>query len=129
MNAARAKAYLELLARQRIGRRQVAALTGLHPAHLKDIKHGRITQIRQTTLDRILACPIVPAKGTVTTAWWAKKYVDALRAEGYTDAQIERWIGCDPGPLMRRTRVRHRTAMQVAYVYRGITGDADLGLR
>lgn len=79
---------------------------------------------RPTTVARIVACPAVPADGSMTTAWWTRKYILALRAEGYSDARIATWIGTSPARACRVSRVRVKTARLAEAVYRSITGEA-----
>lgn len=102
----------------------MAALTGLSHLVITRIRAGKQGTARPDTIARILACPIQPADGTATTSWWTRKYINALRAEGYDDANIRAWIGLAPADVFQRPRVRQRTARRTATIYRAITSDA-----
>lgn len=123
VDAAGAKAHLDLLASQGVGKCQVATLTGIDVKVIRAIRSGRKLMARESTVSRIIACQALPADGAVTTSWWTKRYIHALRQEGYTDEQIQKWIGVWPSRVFHVERVRQGTARRAERVYREITGE------
>lgn len=125
VDATPARERLEWLAEQGVGRKRIQRLTGLSSWILQGIRSGIRQRIRRTTADRILACPVSVADGRTTTAWWPRRHVHALRQEGYSDAQIAKWIGCQPKTLFRVERTRVGIARRAERAYREITGESD----
>lgn len=126
IDATAAREHLLHLAAEGLGRDQVSRLTGVGDNIVAAIRSGRKTHARPSTIARILACPIVPAGHVPTTSWWTRKYIHALRQEGYSDATIAGWIGLTSlQRVFHVQRVRRTTAVQTERVYRSVTGEAD----
>lgn len=106
-----------------MGRDRIALLTGISDWVIARIRDRQQATANRDTVARLLACPVDLAEGMTTTSWWTRKYILALRAEGYTDQTIAQWIGSWPPDIFSRVRVRQRTARRAATIYRAISAD------
>lgn len=124
IDAGEARAHLLALRQQGIGRRQVSALTGVAASTVSSVIKGHRTKLLASTAKRLLACPCQPASGPFTSSGWSRRYIQALRSEGYTDAQIEKWVGVDPERVFHAEHIRTKVARATERVYRLATGEA-----
>lgn len=116
VDASDARRHLLWLSSVGVGRRAVAAHSGVALSSIHGIRSGRTTKARPATIDAILAVGRSAASPNAlvdATDTWAK--VDELRAHGWTKAAISRAIGQDGRALqLGRRRVTARNARKVA---------------
>lgn len=92
-SAAPARAHLDALRERGIGLDRVAALTGLHPAHVQRIRNGTAHRVRQSTAALVLQCRPLPAPGAIRPAGRARQLLRWFLAEGFTPSTLATRIG------------------------------------
>ena len=123
VDATVARAHLRVLSAYGVGVRQVAALTGMSHAHLRDIRVGLTATIRKENHDRIRAVPVdvsslapsapVPARGV-------HRRLQALHARGWTTGALAPHLGThssNVSRLLQQDVVTRRLHERVAAVY------------
>jgi transcriptional regulator with XRE-family HTH domain len=124
--ATEAKAHLKTLEKSGIGYRQAAALAGLTPRAILNIRSGETTTIRRETETRILKIPPRPALGARVRLGRASRQLSALRAEGFTLADLGRRLGLASAFALHRSGyIRVRTALRVQALYRAHVHEPD----
>jgi hypothetical protein len=93
VDAGPARAYLAQLRALGVGYRRAAQLAGLDPAVVNDIRMGRKDPIRADTSARILGIRPALAHGQAVPSWRTWRFLDSLRGEGFTKAEIARRLG------------------------------------
>lgn len=125
-----AKARLEFLSCWGVGRRSVAAVTGLSQSGLALIRSGRKQWIRADTERRILAVDArAYGAGHLLPAGPTWKLLDQLVKEGYTKMRLAQLLGraSNKGLQFRRDRVTAKTAMRVQQLYWRLKGEIKKG--
>lgn len=113
--AARARRHLLDLSRQGVGRRAVAAASGVAQTVIQEIRAGRRPQIRARTERQLLAVDRQAFSGGVkvpAAATWRR--ITQLLEEGYTKGRLARELGMtQPALQLGRRRVLAATAARV----------------
>lgn len=114
VSAAPAKAHMETLSRQGVGRRAIGAACDVGDTTLQEIRSGRKTQIRADTERRILGVTAdARSDASIVSGRRVQKRISQLVEEGFSKAEIARRIGLKrpalqfkPGKVLARTEVR-----------------------
>lgn len=105
-----------------IGTRQVAKRSGLSRSVLQSIRSGARRRIRQSDALVVLGLDLQPA---LVSAWQTKRWVRALRSEGYHLGQLARLQGLKRPILELHTIcVRRTTEDRMRALYESLTGEA-----
>lgn len=123
VDARLARAHLRKLSRQGVGRRAVAAASDVAESLLCDIRAGRKTRIRARTERRILAVtPAMASDRALVDATPTWELLEELLEEGFTEAQLARWLGYEtPRLQLGRERVTARNAHDVQVLHGRLT--------
>lgn len=121
--ADRARAHLLALSRAGVGRRAVAAASGVALTIIHEVRAGRRPQIRAMTERRLLAVDgQALSDGAKVPAGPTWRRVRQLLAEGYTKAFLARELGAQrPALQLGRRRVLAVTAVRVERLHRRLT--------
>jgi RNA polymerase sigma factor (sigma-70 family) len=108
--------HLEWLAAHGVGKRAVAAASGVALSAIDDLRQNRTRLVDQSTAEQILAVtPAALAPGALVDATAAHADVDRLLAAGWTRAAIAAALGSNtPALQLGRTRVKASTAARLA---------------
>ena len=121
IDARRARAHLQALAATGVGRRRVAALTGMSQSVLGRIRSGSISRVRRTTEATILAVkPDQRAGAALVEAGPTWHLIEELLAAGVTRKRIGQAVTGNPGALalqLRHDYVLQRSAERVAALH------------
>ena len=105
-----------------LGVRQVAALTTVAPSVVRNVRSGRVTTLRPSTLARLLAAPPSLARGALVAATKTWRAIDSLHREGYTSRELAFHLGAQSQQLQFAPRqVRVTSALRVQTLYERIT--------
>lgn len=126
-DAGRARRHLQQLAAAGLGKRTVAAITGLDVRTLYMIRSGRVRSIFRNTEERILgveiAVDITRLRATCRVESGAtRKRIARLLEEGFTKKELARRLGYTAPALQLagRPSILVRNAMAVAKLYRQV---------
>lgn len=126
VSADAARRHLQHLEKTGIGYRQAAALSGLAPRGILRIRNGDMDTIRRLTEQRILAirAQFAPGARVRPQSTWRK--LSALRAEGFSLAELGRRLGL-PHAFRPRRRdwIRAKTAAEIRALYRAHIDEPD----
>ena len=118
-----AAAHLAQLQAAGLGVRQVARLTGVAASVVADVRAGRVSTVRPSTLARLLGAPATPAFGVCVPAVTSWRTIDSLRREGFTHRELGFRLGARSQQLqLGRRRIRQHTAAKVAALYGQLAG-------
>jgi transcriptional regulator with XRE-family HTH domain len=125
VDAEPARQHIAALAQAGIGWRRAAELAGLSDGLVSGLLYGRggrppTRRIRPATAQAILGVPAAPAPGALTDATGTRRRLQALVANGHSQAQLAARLGKNPnnfGFLLRRTQVTTQTRDAVRQVY------------
>ena len=118
VDAAPARKHLRKLSASGVGRDSVAAATGISGTILFAITSGERRQIRARTLRKILATDqSIAGDHALVDAGPTWKLLDVLLEDGYSKAQIARWLGLKCKIQFRRHTVTVRNAHKVQRMY------------
>lgn len=131
VSAAQARLHIKRLARQRVGRRAIEAVSDIPHSTIQAIKRGTKKQIRFSTEQKILAVTVVAARGnkSLLSSDQTYKIIDWLLSEGLRPEQIRKRIGLDyqfPILVRRRPLITARIALKIQRYFLSIfVGDED----
>lgn len=125
IDATEAREHLRFLRERNVGRRTVAAQTGLGQSTIAKIASGQRTRIRPETADKILAVGLHRGSSKTwvdASATW--RLIDDMVAHGITKRAIGRAIGQGGHSLqLERTRIEKRNAEAVRAFYDEVMAD------
>lgn len=117
VDAIAARDHLRWLTAQGVGRRAVAARTGLAETQVARIRQGKVTRIRRATSERILAvhAGVASPRALVDAALTLDKIDDLVNLAGMTRAEIAAALGYRTARLQlgRNGRVTAANARKV----------------
>jgi hypothetical protein len=127
VSAERARAHLEGLSRQGVGRRSVADTADVSETVLSQIKSGARQSIRKETERRILAVtPEMAADHALIDAAATLHMVQDLVDAGFTRKHLGERLGMKKGELDRRSKVTVKRAAQIARLHKDLSRSEDL---
>jgi hypothetical protein len=130
--ADRARAHLRNLARNGIGRRLVADISGVGNTILQEVKMGRKRTIRARTERAILAVTIeARASRTLVKAAPVWAQINRLLREGFTQAELARRLGSKakhPALQLRGHVITAQNAMRVERLHAQVMAGSGIRL-
>jgi hypothetical protein len=104
--------------------RQIATLARVSPSTVAALVAGTLVTLGAAAAARLLACPPRPAPGALVAATRARRALDSLRRDGYTQREIAWHLGARSQQLqVARRRIRVRTAVRIARVYERLAAE------
>lgn len=126
VSAQATRQHLLYLSRHEVGRRAVAAASGVSETIIQQIRSGNKKTIRASTQNAILGvttgCLSDHAHVSAKSTW---QMLDELLREGFTKTELARRLGYKtPSLQMKRTRITAKTHVRVERFYRIIMAGA-----
>ena len=126
--ADRAAAHLRWLSRQGVGRRAVAAASGVASSALGEIKRGEKVWIRAATARRILAVETsCVSDHALLPSRRAHRRLQRLLAEGYPARRLAKWLGYQGDGLQFKAghKMTARNVWRIDRLYRVLMAEAS----
>lgn len=125
MSISQAQAHLLELQKAGVGYRQAAKLAGVSAQTVQRIRSGQAVKVKTETIAAVLGVRAKLAPGAHINAYATRRLLKALRAEGFTEAQIARKVGLRRGRLEWEGKsITVRNARKVEVLWSQITDGA-----
>lgn len=116
VSAAQTRQHIERLSAAGVGGKALAAASGISYTIIQLVKHGHRKQVRRRTEARILSVDgSARSDGALVPSDQARRMIEHLVDEGYSKAQLARWLGYQRPALQffRSKLITARTASRV----------------